>query len=54
MTCNGVSGWRDELLCTQRWGSSKDRRARAVRTDHDKVIASKLKGGGEREGGWAR
>jgi hypothetical protein len=54
VTCNGVSGRRNELLCTQRWRSSKDRRARAVRTDHDEVVALELKGGGERDGGWAR
>ncbi len=41
-------------MCAQRWGSSKDRRARAVRTDHDKVVALKLKGGGEKDGGWVR
>ncbi len=39
----GVSGWRDELLCTQRWRSSRDRRVGAVRPDHDEALTLKLK-----------
>ena len=48
VTCNECFGLGDELLCSHRTRSSRNRRVGAARTDHDDVLTMKSVGDGGR------